>query len=296
MKQRAKNMVNLANPLFAFTLIELLVVIAIIAILAAMLLPALAKANLKATQATCLSNEKQLALAFVMYADDNSDNLIYAPTIKGINQMQPAGGYWYVPGVFGAFATSWGGSEDVALKTVQANLTTNNLLYKYAPSVAVNHCPGDLRYRLPITSTSGAIGWAYDSYAITQNASGPNNSTIGYSKMSQIRRASDCMAFAEEEDSRGYNAGLFSGGADPVVMTFDFVDLFAIYHGNVGTFNFADGHAEAKKWTDPDIIAAGKNSTTSGSALSAYKAPYTPNPSGNDAIWLIQHWRSPANP
>ena len=57
-------------------MIELLVVIAIIAILAAMLLPALAAAKKRATQAACLSNQKQLALAWVMYANENSDKVV----------------------------------------------------------------------------------------------------------------------------------------------------------------------------------------------------------------------------
>ena len=273
-----------------FTLIELLVVIAIIAILAAMLLPALARAKLKATEATCLSNEKQMGLAYNMYLTDNNSKLIYAASNPNGTTFQAAGGYWYIeqnP------AGAWGNSQATALADVQNNLRTNNLLYQYAPSVGVFHCPGDVRFNMPIGSGK-AIGWAYDSYALTENVSG-TDTTKSFSKITQVTRTSDCIVFVEQEDSRGYNNGTFASDVGNAT-TFDYEDLFAVFHGNIGTFCFADGHAEPKKWIDPAILNAGKASLIPGTQLYDYGGSYVPDQTGHDSSWLIHHWVAPNSP
>ncbi len=279
----------------AFTLIELLVVIAIIAILAAMLLPALARAKLKATQANCLSNERQLATAFNMYVTDNSDRLLQLTPLSG---FKSGGGYWALDN---AAPGSWGGSPVTAQADVQGCMKTNSLLAPYIGNSDANHCPGDVRFRNPIgTSDPHKVGWAWDSYSVTSNVTS-NKQNSFYVKLTQIKRVSDSFIFAEQEDSRGYNNGSFDV-SDTVTPTskFPWEDLFATYHGDVGTFAFADGHAESHKWLDGSITAVGKLANNPGAMAYAYgddnDLHMTPQAGTSDEAYVRTHWVSPSNP
>src|SRR5213075_388061 len=94
MTSTCKQTVAAASPnRRAFTLIELLVVIAIISILASLLLPALAKAKQKAKAIKCASNEKQIALGYLLYASDNSD---YLPLAADLKNASPCEWFWEI--------------------------------------------------------------------------------------------------------------------------------------------------------------------------------------------------------
>lgn len=287
-----------------FTLIELLIVIAIIAILAAILLPVLAHAKLKATQTYCINNQKELATAYIMYVNDNRETLPTDLNSAG-NLIWPnannAGGYWGItkgiPPIGGATGVA---AEGTALTDVENALETNNLFFQYAGNVGTYHCPGDVRFTQPV-GTGSSIDWAYDSYAIPENVEPGGSDTDGFSKMAQIHRVSDCMIFVEQADPRGYNAGTFVVGATvPAALPIHYEDIFSMYHGDVGTFSFADGHAEAKRWHDPSIIADGLLSVAPGSTYDQYSAcpgGTTALPQkGIDAAYIIQHCVSPSDP
>jgi len=210
------------NARKAFTLIELLVVIAVIAVLMAILMPALHRAREQGKRAACLSNLKQLTLAWVMYADDN-DGKICAANI-------------------GHSDHGWVAPMDVADPIEgQKQAMRAGMLYPYCSNLKAYRCPTGIRGEMRTYSVVSSMN------------TNPGGSWKGkvLKNRNQIRRPSERMVFVDE--------GRITNFAFSIVYNEpSWRDLPPLRHGDGTNFSFADGHAEYWKWKDPRTTDLGR--------------------------------------
>ena len=239
-----------------------------------------------------LSNQKQLILGFVMYADDNEDRMLY--TVPGRGQIDnPAGGFWPGPhddnGRFRDVAANM--TKDVAQRNVE-NGIRKGALFQYVDSPGAYHCPGDLRTK----RLKPGKGWAYDSYSkangmngLAWQGSGEPGSNRGpqpaYVKISNINGPSEGMVFLEEADPRGRNLGTWVISVAPGM---GWIDPFAIFHGNNSTIAFADGHAESHRWTTDNVIQAATDASSGVTSVFNWGGGNASNP---DFVWVYNHYK-----
>ena len=245
-----------------FTLIELLVVIAIIAILAAMLLPALNSAKQRALSIKCMSNYKQLGLAWFMYANDNSDKLVSNSDEFPATGV-PKNKNWILPG--GTPALDWSTSSNntnTLYLTVDSPLLGTALLGSYvANSVSIFVCPGDNKLsknqtpkgwsnRYRTCAMDGAVGDGSKYFGPAPLGAGVWSSFYNARKSTDFHNPgpADCWVITDEHPDSNDDAVLFVNPADANGTGTSFTELPGSLHGKGSGMVFADGHAEVHVW------------------------------------------------
>lgn len=249
----------------AFTLVELLVVIAIIAILAAMLLPALSRAKVQALSVQCMSNNRQLGLGWRLYADDHN---AYLPTA-----------FEWVDGVESYDANNPDNTNQVYLATSE--------IAPFAPNPKIYKCPADLS----MANENGVWFPRVRTISMSQ-AIRPQSEPTGwtesppwrlYEKFSDITVPSPANLWVFlDESPDSVNDGAFAVVMDRQGPATLWQDGPSNLHGGACGFSFADGHSEIHKWRDPRTLAMPVTYTVS--------FPYEWVQGGNqDITWVQSH-------
>jgi prepilin-type N-terminal cleavage/methylation domain-containing protein len=263
-----------------FTLIELLVVIAIIAILAAMLLPALGKAKERSKGVMCMSNTKQLMVAWRLYADENADRLT-GSFVGGFGPEWDGGGFMdFTP-------------NNPVNYDIHQNLTQSPLWPYCGKAAAIFKCPAD---RSTVLNNVGARVPRVRSISMNPFMGGPDGSIFGgalmvnatyqtFKNIAGIGQPARMMVFLDEnEDS--INDGWFAlsmNGYPNTPAAATIVNWPAYYHNLAAGLAFSDGHSEIHRWRDGRTMPPVRDVTL------VQNLSGTSSPNNPDVFWLQDH-------
>jgi len=273
-----------------FTLIELLVVIAIIALLMAIIMPALNMAKKQAATTVCMSNTKNLALGWYMYMGDN-DGRIMSSEDNGVEQNGNYVGWIGIPrdtksNLFSNTQTDPAVTDQDEIRGIKAGL-----LYPYVKEPDAYHCPADNVRTSLYDKTKVFV--SYGVPMCLYGAPNPNSSQYNTQirMFDEIKRPATRYVFVESAETRNYNsshhfvlgAPEYTGGTQ-----WGWWGPIAINHGDSSVLGFCDGHSEIRKWRDPFTIERVDKLITQG--VATYGIEYPPQDQTLDIAYMAAGW------
>jgi prepilin-type N-terminal cleavage/methylation domain-containing protein/prepilin-type processing-associated H-X9-DG protein len=271
-----------------FTLIELLVVIAIIAILAAMLLPALARGKLKAQGVQCMNNHRQLAIAWRMYTEDNADVLLFSSS-KPVATYDP---YNWCNGRIDFNAgnpSNWDPTVDIMKSPMWPYCGNNIGIWKCPADHSAVMVGGVRKERIRTMAMNAYMGGFSGQF---YNLGDMPNYRI-YKKFADLAVPGPAQIWLfvdEREDAINWGNFLTDmvGYSPTTPSAYALLDIPASYHGNASGFSFADGHAETHRWRDGRTMPPVNN----GGVIFDGNTPI-PCAGNQDVAWLQDHTSRP---